>query len=215
MGVLRRWRLWSVAALGVVVVLLRLTAFRLWKVPEGDPYLDASGRAEPEGRGLGVALADDATRSPVRSSCARSPSAPRACRRRAHARRGSPNHVKIDGTHVYVNEKVQAAEGSCADEHFKVIPPGGGAEVEQRCSMEVASGVAHPRGEAEATAELPAYEVDLKRDEVVLVSDNRRFPYDSRDYGPVVRDSCTDTIFFRLLGVEGFFDASRRFQYVR
>ncbi len=42
MGVFRRWLLWSVAALGVMVVLLRLTAIRLWKVPEGDPYLDAS-----------------------------------------------------------------------------------------------------------------------------------------------------------------------------
>ncbi len=123
--------------------------------------------------------------------------------------------MKIDGTHVYVNEKVQATEGSCADEHFKVIPPGGGAEVEQRCSMEVASGVAHPRGEAEGHGRSSGLRGGLKRDEVVLVSDNRRFPYDSRDYGPLVRDSCTDTIFFRLLGVEGFFDASRRFQYVR
>jgi hypothetical protein len=50
---------------------------------------------------------------------------------------------------------------------------------------------------------------------VALVSDNRRFPYDSRDYGPVERATCTDTVFFRLIGPGGFFDASRRFQYVR
>jgi hypothetical protein len=81
--------------------------------------------------------------------------------------------------------------------------------------MEVASGLTHPRGDAGATADIPAFEVTLKTGEVAIVSDNRRFPYDSRDYGPVERATCTDTVFFRLIGPGGFFDASRRFQYVR
>src|SRR5262249_10565349 len=115
----------------------------------------------------------------------------------------------------FVNEKVLPNEGTCADDRFKVIPPGGGAEVEQRCSMEVASGLAHARGEAEATAELPNVDLELKTGEVALVSDNRRYPYDSRDYGPVDRSSCTETVFFRLVGKNGFFDASQRFQYIR
>jgi hypothetical protein len=88
-------------------------------------------------------------------------------------------------------------------------------EVEQRCSLEVANGLIHERGEAEATADLSKMEVELKAGQVALVSDNRRYPYDSRDYGVVDRSTCKETVFFRLFGPGGFFDTSSRFQYIR
>jgi signal peptidase I len=213
MSALRRWLLWSLVSLGVIIVFLRATAIRWWKVPEGDPYLDASIAPSLSGGdwvllwrltppALGALVLCPEPKHPERIVIGRMLGEER-------------NRVKVDGTRVYVNERVQASEGDCADDRFKVTPPGGGAEVEVRCSMEVASGLIHPRGEAEATADLPAYEVELRPGEVALVSDNRRYPYDSRDYGPVERSTCTDTVFFRVIGPGGFFDASRRFQYVR
>jgi signal peptidase I len=213
MGALRRWLLWTLISTGVICVFLRVTAIRWWKVPEGDPYLEASiapslaagdwvllWRMTPPA--LGALVLCPEPKHPERFVVGRMLGEER-------------NRVKVDGTRVYVNEKLQPSEGNCADDHFKVTPPAGGAEVEVRCSMEVASGIIHPRGEAEATAELPLYEVELHSGEVALVSDNRRYPYDSRDYGPVERTTCTDTVFFRIIGPGGFFDASRRFQYVR
>ena len=47
------------------------------------------------------------------------------------------------------------------------------------------------------------------------MSDNRRFPYDSRDFGVVDRSTCKETVFFRLIGREGFFHAPTRFTYIR
>lgn len=213
MSALRRWLLWSLLSLGVISVFLRLTALRPWKVPEGDPYLEASVAPSLKGGDwvllwrltpptLGALVLCPEPKHPERVVIGRMIGEER-------------NRVKVDGTRVYVNDKLQPSEGNCADDRFKVVPPAGGAEVEQRCSMEVASGVIHPRGEAEATAELPLYEVELHSGEVALVSDNRRFPYDSRDYGPVDRSTCNETVVFRLFGSLGFFDTTRRFQYIR
>jgi hypothetical protein len=56
---------------------------------------------------------------------------------------------------------------------------------------------------------------DVPPGHVYLVSDNRLFPYDSRDFGPVEARSCKETVFFRLVGRGGFFDAKTRFTYVR
>ena len=65
----------------------------------------------------------------------------------------------------------------------------------------------------------PLPDADVKTvvpdNQVWLVSDNRLFPYDSRDFGAVPRETCTETIFFRLVGAGGFFDTSTRNQYIR
>jgi signal peptidase I len=210
---LGRWLLWSCLALGVLVGILRATALRSWRVPSNDPYLDAS--IAPSLRGGDLVLLWRFT-APALGTLVLCPE-PKHTDRVVIGRMIGEDRdtIRIDGTHVYVNDRLLHPEGSCADDHFKVTPPQGGAEVEERCSMEVASGVVHPRGEAEATAELPKAELELKAGEVALVSDNRRFPYDSRDYGPAVRSTCTETVVFRLVGAGGFFDPSRRFEYVR
>ncbi|HEX5099017.1 MAG TPA: S26 family signal peptidase [Polyangiaceae bacterium] len=213
MSALRRWLMWSLISLGVITIFLRLSAIRWWRIPADDPYLDAS--ITPSLRGGDLVLLWRMT-PPSLGSLALCPEPKHPERVVIGRMMGEErNTVKIDGSRVLINERQQSTEGSCADEHFKVTPPTGGAEVEQHCSMEVVSGLTHMRGDAEATAELAAYEVELHTGQVALVSDNRRFPYDSRDYGVVERSTCTETVFFRLVGAEGFFDASRRFQYVR
>jgi hypothetical protein len=50
---------------------------------------------------------------------------------------------------------------------------------------------------------------------VFLLSDNRVKPFDSRHFGTVDRQSCKETIFFRLVSERGFFDAPRRLTYIR
>ena len=213
MSALKRWLLWSLISTGVIIVFLRVTALRWWKVPEGDPYLEASVAPSLKGGdwvilwrmtppALGSLVLCPEPKHPERVVIGRMVGEER-------------QRVKVDGTRVYVNDRAQPSEGDCADDRFKVVPPAGGAEVEQRCSMEVVGGMIHPRGEAEATAELPIYEVQLHGGQVALVSDNRRYPYDSRDYGVVERDTCTETVIFRLWGSKGFFDTTRRFQYIR
>jgi signal peptidase I len=213
MRVLGRWLMWSVIALGVFLGLLRATAIRWWRIPSNDPYLEAS--VEPSLHGGDWILLWRLT-PPVLGALAICPE-PKHPERVIIGRLMGEEHdtVRVEGTHVFVNEHVLSKEGACADQRFKVKPPQGGSELELQCSLEVASGLAHPRAEAESTADIPAFELELKPGQVAVISDNRRFPYDSRDYGPVERATCTDTVFFRLFGAGGFFDASRRFQYVR
>ena len=50
---------------------------------------------------------------------------------------------------------------------------------------------------------------------VFLLSDNRLFPYDSRDYGSVPLDSCKETVFFRLVGIKGYLDGETRFTFIQ
>jgi hypothetical protein len=50
---------------------------------------------------------------------------------------------------------------------------------------------------------------------VYLVSDNRQFPYDSRDFGLVERATCKEMVFFRLLSAEGWKDVAHRFSLIR
>jgi type IV secretory pathway protease TraF len=50
---------------------------------------------------------------------------------------------------------------------------------------------------------------------VFLLSDNRSFPYESRQYGSVQRETCKETVLFRLVSSRGYGDWNRRFTYIR
>jgi signal peptidase I len=81
--------------------------------------------------------------------------------------------------------------------------------------MEVVGSRTHKRANASAkVAPLPV-EAEVPEEKVYLVSDNRQFPYDSRDFGPVDRATCKETVMFRLLGAKGFGDAKTRFEFIR
>jgi signal peptidase I len=121
----------------------------------------------------------------------------------------------VSGTFIEVNGKRLPSEGGCKAQRFKVNAPRTGTEIELRCSTEVVGGSVHERGEAEATADNSPFEAEIRAGEVLLVSDNRRFPYDSRDFGAVDRSTCKETVFFRLIGREGFFHSATRFTYIR
>ncbi|HTQ04072.1 MAG TPA: S26 family signal peptidase [Polyangiaceae bacterium] len=213
MRVLGRWLLWSAIALGVLVGVLRATAIRWWQIPAEDPYLDAS--LAPSFRGGDWILLWRLT-PPTIGNLAVCPE-PKHPERITIARMVAEERqtVHVEGTNVTVNDKPFTYEGDCVEERFKITPPQGGAEVEEHCKLEVAGGVIHMRGDADGTADAAALDLTLKEGEVALVSDNRRYPYDSRDYGPVERKTCKEIPFFRLVGAGGFFDTARRFQYVR
>ncbi len=48
-----------------------------------------------------------------------------------------------------------------------------------------------------------------------LLSDDRSYHDDSRDFGTVPADSCTGRIVFRLWGKEGWCDDKRRMTFVQ
>ena|SRR5690348_7115670 len=213
MRALGRWALWTLVGTGVVVGSLRAVALRWWKVPEGDPWLEAS--VAPTLRGGDWILAWRLT-DPGLGSLVLCPE-PKHTERLTVGRLigDAGDTVRVEGSRIVVNGRNFRSEGSCPNDTFKVDAPQGQKDVEQRCSTEVAHGLVHLRGEAEETAELTVYEQEVANGESLLISDNRRYPYDSRDYGPIVRATCKETVVFRLFGKGGFFDAKTRFQYIR
>jgi hypothetical protein len=48
-----------------------------------------------------------------------------------------------------------------------------------------------------------------------LVSDNRLFPYDSRDYGVVPIESCKETVALRLVSKLGWTDVEKRMTLIQ
>jgi signal peptidase I len=213
MRALGRFTLWAVVGFIAVIVLFRLTAMRLWKVPEDDPYLVAS--VAPALRGGDWVLLWRLSPPAVGSLalCPEPKHADRVVVGRLIGEEGQK--VTVSGSYIEVNGKRLPSEGGCSAQRFKVRAPRNGADIELRCTTEVVNASVHERGEAEAIADLAPFEAEVGSGEVLLVSDNRRFPYDSRDFGAVDRATCKETVFFRLIGHEGFFHSATRFTYIR
>ena len=212
MRAIGRFAMWAVIGIIAVVVLFRMTSIRWWKVPEDDPYLAAS--VAPALRAGDWVLLWRLS-EPVAGAlvlCPEPKHAERVVVGRIIGEEGQK--VTVSGTNVEVDGKRLPSEGGCSKQRFTVKAPRGG-DIELRCTTEVVGGTVHERGEAEAIAELPIFEATVGAGEALLVSDNRRFPYDSRDFGLVDRATCKETVFFRLIGSEGFFHRPTRFTYIR
>jgi signal peptidase I len=211
-----RFLFWVALTLGAMVGLLRLTAIRWWRVPADDKYLSAS--VSPSIRGGDLILLWRLTRPGFGDLV--------LCPEPGHPERvvigrligEDGDSVEVNGATITLNEKRLPTESNCAGKPFKERAPDSGSEVEQHCSLEVVGGGVHMRGEvpsSDVTAPHDAKTAAVPPGHVWLVSDNRLFPYDSRDFGPVPRQTCRETVFFRLVGSGGFFDTTTRNQYIR
>ncbi|HEY6558660.1 MAG TPA: signal peptidase I [Polyangiaceae bacterium] len=207
-----RFLLWTAVVLAALIAIARYTALRWWKVPTNDPYLEAS--LAPTVRGgdwiilwrLSKPEYGDLVLCPE-------PDAPhRVVIGRIVGNTG--DKVKTGDAGVSVNGRLANTERACPE--FTTVPPNGGEEVTQTCDEEVLRGNAHMRGSSAGSKKFPKpVERVVEQGKAFLLSDNRLFPYDSRDYGLVDRASCRETVVFRLLGKAGFFDQKSRFTFLR
>jgi signal peptidase I len=209
-----RLLIWVALVSGFVIGSLRLTVLRWWRVPSNDPYLTAS--ISPSLRGGDLILLWRGSK-PGFSDLVLCPE-PKHTDRVVIGRivGVGRDDVEVNGGDIVVNRKRQAVEGNCPERTFVEKDPRTGFEVEQNCSIEELGGSTNYRGEiAVASAHLADVKVVVPNNHVWLVSDNRLFPYDSRDYGAVPQETCQETVFFRLVGKGGFFDTANRNQYIR
>jgi signal peptidase I len=205
---------WTALVLGVVIGLSRAVAIRWWRVPTDDPYLSASvspsiqagdlillWRLTPPGFG-DLVLCPEPKR-PDRVVIGRLVGESR-------------DDIEINGADIYINRKRQIIESNCHPGTFVEHDPSNGIEVEQHCSHEELANSTHKRGELLSRGVRPPdAKTTVPDGQVYLISDNRQYPYDSRDFGPVPRETCTETVFFRLVGAGGFFDHKSRNTYIR
>ena len=212
MAKLLRFLAWTSLIVAASIGLLRLTVIRWWRVPLGDPYLEAS--IAPSLRGGDWILLWRGT-EPRAGDLILCPE-PKAPNRDVIGRIvGEANdHVKLSADGLRVNRRSFETESYC--DRFSVRDPSTGQQVEQNCRAETVGNSKHLFGDRLAELTAPgAVELDVPSGQVFLVSDNRQFPWDSRDFGPVVRDTCLETVIFRLISKDGFFDVANRLMLIR
>jgi signal peptidase I len=203
--------------LGLLVLTLRLTSLRWWQVPVGDRDLAASvaptlaggdwvilWRLTPPGFGDLVLCPDPEAPTEVFVG-------------RIAAEGGDTLSVDERGA-ITVNSSRAKAELSCEPAKFVIESPGGGDETELRCDIETLGGVHHKRAlvpEKAAIKPTTLQKRPIEAGTVYLISDNRLYPFDSRDFGPLPRESCRETIIFRLVSRLGFSDVKRRLNWIQ
>jgi signal peptidase I len=209
-----RFLFWTAVAVGSVVGILRLVALRCWVIPEDDPWLDAS--IAPTLWGGDTVLLWRATKPGIGDlvACPEPEDPDHIVVARIVAEEG--DKVRLTRRDLFVNHKPERSERSCAERTFEVSHPRTNETVEQRCQMVDLEGVLHMRGDSTDAALPPLdQEFEVREGDVFLVSDNRLFPYDSRDFGPVPRSSCRESVLFRLWSKAGLRDEENRFTFVR
>lgn len=199
---------------GLFVGLARATAIRWWKVPTDDPWLGASVTPSI---GPGDWLLLWRLTRPKEGDLVICPE-PGAKERIVIGRVLATGNDTIEispNRGVIINQKSPRRESGC--DSFKVTHPKSGQLLDQSCSLEDLDGELYLRGNAIDGLNPPNHQptITLAPGQFFLVSDNRQFPLDSRDFGPVDAASCTETIVFRLWGPEGYFNPNRRFDVIR
>lgn len=207
-----RFLFWCALLVGIVIGVLRATAIRWWRVPTDDPYLTAS--ISPSIHPGDLILLWRLTR-PGLGDLVLCPEPKRPDREVIGRLVGEGrDELEVNGADIVINRRRKIVEGNCPEGTFIEHDPGTHIQVEQGCNIEDLNGE-HPRGEIPAASVRPSdVKTTVPEGTVWLVSDNRLFPYDSRDFGPVPRETCKELVFFRLVGAGGFFDKSTRNQYI-
>lgn len=211
---LARVLFWTALLIGVVVGALRAFAVRWWRVPEGDPYLAAS--IAPTLRAGDLLLLWRAT-PPAFGDLVVCPEPGRPDRITVGRVVGeSGDTISVVDADVTVNDKRPIPERACNPNEFAVQDPNSGEQVKQSCQVENLSGHLHMRGST-GGHKLPPLSVkrEVSLGKVFLLSDNRLYPYDSREFGTVDRSSCRETVVFRLWSRAGFFDVDSRFSFIQ
>ncbi len=205
--------LWIVGVAFALTMLARYTMLRWWRVPSNDPVLQASIAPSLAGGDLVLLWRGTKPKFGDLVLCPEPGVPNRLVVGRIVGQAG--DRVKLKDGSIWVNDEVAQTETACAEGTFEVNDPYSGNVVEQSCWMEALGGESYKRGNT--IGDRPntiASERTVQEGKAFLLSDNRQYPYDSRDFGTVDVETCTESVFFRLVGKKGFFDVERRFTFV-
>jgi len=202
-----KFLLWVLGIVAVLFLVAYFVFFRIWTIPEGDPLMAAS--LEPTmspGDVVFVWRRGTPDRGDlVRCTDPESPEKFIVGRAIAH-----------EGETIAFNQEVVSLDGQRNPSPYGCTPatrtmknPLSGEDEQLTCSIEDLGGKKY---EALRTLQptMPEKPPRVPPGRIYVISDNRHFHLDSRNYGPVDAATCRP-IYFRLWGKEGFGDSKKRF----
>jgi signal peptidase I len=205
--------LWTAGILLLVALVLRAVVLDVWTVPD-DPILAASTAPTLAAGDVVVVLTRGKPTFGELVRCA-DPDSPRSHVVGRIAGVGSKNDVvETDGHTLVVNGTRYDAESACPDPTLTIQHPSTGVDVQIRCDVVAMGGGRHFRGVSPKGPLERKLRNEVRPDTVFLLSDNRNFHDDSRDYGSLPHDACKRMV-FRLWGKGGWGDEERRLSFVR
>ncbi|MFO0613206.1 MAG: signal peptidase I [Polyangiaceae bacterium] len=200
---------WVVGILAVIILVLRLTMFKLWTIPE-DQVLDGSMRPSLRSGDVVLVMTVGKRSFGQLVRCADPEDPQRWVVGRIVGMEGDT--VEVEGPSVTVNGTRYNTSDACKDP-IKVPHPTSGSEIAAQCSRVEMGGGWHFRAYVPGVESKSTHKVGAGR--LFLLSDNRSFHDDSRDFGTVPAETCNDLIVFRLWGKAGTGDTDSRFMYIR
>jgi signal peptidase I len=212
MGKLIRFVFWVAVLLGILGVVARTLFMDAWVVPDddktsasvaptlagGDTVLFMKRNAPAFGDLVRCTDPDDATRFVV-----------------GRVAGLAGDTVEIEGRDLRVNGTRYIGEMACGQAKFSIPHPTSGSTVDIYCDQVQMAGHPHLRGSSDkGTPSYPTKAV-VGAGKLYLVSDDRSYHDDSRDFGAVDASTCTGRIVFRVIGKEGWKDDKRRMTFVQ
>jgi signal peptidase I len=203
---------WTFGILAVIVGVLRFTLFDTWKVPD-DLVLGAS-IVPTLGAGDQVLLMTKGERGIGDLVRCPDPEDPqRWVIGRIVGLAG--DRVRVEGEKFMLNDKRYDSVERC-DEGIVTFPhPSSGAPTQANCSRVEIGGGWHFRATVHGKNQIQPVEHTVGPDRVYLLSDNRTFHDDSRDFGALPASSCKEKIVFRLWSAKGWSDHDARLTFIR
>ena len=123
--------------------------------------------------------------------------------------------VEVTGRDLRVNNKRYNSEQVCPTPRVTVIHPTSQKEVTLSCDEVDMGGRLHYRGYTSKADIFTPTKANVMTGMVFLLSDDRSYHDDSRDFGMVPLASCNNRIVFRAWGKDGWKDEKRRLSYIR
>jgi signal peptidase I len=123
--------------------------------------------------------------------------------------------VEVSGRDLTVNNKRYHSEVVCPMPTVTVIHPTSKQEITIHCDEIDMGGRMHFRGYGGKADIFTPTKANVGTGNVFLLSDDRSYHDDSRDFGMVPLATCKNRILFRLWGKDGWKDDKRRLTYIR
>ena len=203
--------LWTIGILAALVLGLRAFVLDVWTIPE-DPVLSASIAPTLTGGDVVLVLTRGTPGFGELVRCPDPEDPQHFVVGRIAGLEGDT--VETEGGSLLVNGKRYDGETVCKSPKISVRDPSSGNEVQIPCDVVSMGGGWHYRAHGGRPFKVVHTRTDVGGDMVFLLSDDREYHDDSRDFGVITRAVCKQRILFRLWSKAGWSDDENRMDYI-